>query len=108
MKIKEVKRNNAFRNFLPYLILLIIIGVTFFILYLGTNKVNDLTTGELLEALAKNEVTEIVIMPKSNESVYYLTGKLKDYKENETFEAKAIEPQIEAIEEYIKVKEIKV
>ncbi len=107
MKIKEVKRNNAFRNFLPYLILLIIIGVTFFILNLGTNKVNDLTTGELLEALAKNEVTEIVIMPKSNESVYYLTGKLKDYKENETFEAKAIEPQIEAIEEYIKVNEIK-
>lgn len=35
MNIKDVKKNNAVRNFFPYLVLFIIIIATFFILNMG-------------------------------------------------------------------------
>ncbi len=103
----SVKKNNTVRNFFPYLILIIIIGITFFILNMGSTKVNDLTTGELLEAIRNEEVTEISVMPKSSESVYYVEGKLKDYKKNESFKAKVIEAEIPTITDYVKANEIK-
>ncbi len=94
MNIKEVKKNNAVRNFFPYLVLFIIIIATFLILNIGGRRVNELTTGELLTALEKDEVTEITIMPKSSESVYYISGKLEDYAENESFETRVIEAEV--------------
>ena len=94
MNIKEVKKNNAVRNFFPYLVLFIIIIATFLILNMGGRRVNELTTGELLTALEKDEVTEITIMPKSSESVYYISGKLEDYAENESFETRVIEAEV--------------
>jgi len=107
MNIKEVKKNNTMRNFFPYLILLIIIGSVFFILNMGTNKVHKLKTGELVQALKKEEVKEIKIMPKSSESIYYITGKMKDYKKNESFEAKVIEGEISGIVDYVDQNNIK-
>ena len=97
MNIKDVKKNNAVRSFFPYLVLLVIIIATLFILNMGGKKVNDLTTGELLTALEKNEVTEITIMPKSSESVYYITGKLDGYGDNETFETRVVEAEVSNI-----------
>ena len=94
MNIKDVKKNNTVRNFFPYLVLFIIIIATFFILNLGGRKVNELTTGELLTALEKGEVTEITIMPKSSESIYYISGKLDGYADNESFEARVVEAEI--------------
>mgnify|MGYP005769837045 FL=1 len=94
MNIKEVKKNNAARNFFPYLVLFIIIIATFLILNMGGRRVNELTTGELLTALEKDEVTEITIMPKSSESVYYISGKLEGYAENESFETRVIEAEV--------------
>ncbi|MBQ0017009.1 MAG: ATP-dependent zinc metalloprotease FtsH, partial [Clostridiales bacterium] len=35
------------------------------------------------------EITEITITPNTDEGTYKITGKLKDYEENETFSAKA-------------------
>ena len=97
MNIKDVKKNNTMRNFFPYLVLFVIIIATFFILNLGGRKVNELTTGELLTALEKGEVTEITIMPKSSESIYYITGKLDGYAENESFEARVVEAEVSNI-----------
>ncbi len=94
MNIKDVKKNNAVRNFFPYLVLLVIIIATLFILNMGGRRVNELTTGELLTALEQNEVTEITIMPKSSESVYYITGKLDGYADNETFETRVVEAEV--------------
>ena len=51
MNTNNIKRNNAFKNFFPYLILFIIIGATLLILNMGSNKVHELKTGELLKAL---------------------------------------------------------
>ena len=94
MNIKDVKKNNTVRNFFPYLILFIIIIATFFILNMGGRKVNDLTTGELLTALEQGEVTELTIMPRSSESIYYISGKLDGYADNESFEARVVEAEI--------------
>lgn len=101
MNKKDIKKNNAVRNFFPYLVLLVIICAVIFILNLGSNKVNKLTTGELLESLKDSKVTEITIMPKSSESVYYISGKLNDYKANESFEAKVVEAEIDGIVNYV-------
>ncbi len=107
MNIKNMKKNNSLRNFLPYIILFIVIGVTLFILNTGGNRVHELKTGELIEALKSEEVTEIVITPKSSESIYIVEGKLKDYKENESFKAKVIEAEIASITNYASEKDIK-
>ena len=107
MNIKNVKRNDTIRNFFPYIILLIVIGVVFFILNFGNNKVNKIETGELLTALKSNEVTEITIMPKSSESIYYIKGKLKNYKDNESFEAKVVENEVKKVTQYAEDNNIK-
>ncbi len=107
MNIKDVKKNNTVRNFFPYLVLFIIIIATFLILNMGGRRVNDLTTGELLTALENGEVTEITIMPKSNESVYYITGKLDGYADNESFETRVVEAEVSNILTLAEENEIK-
>lgn len=107
MNIKDVKKNNTVRTFFPYLVLFVIIGVTLVILNMGTNKVNELKTGELITALKEEKVTEISVMPKSSESVYYITGKLDGYKKNETFKVKVVDAEIESIINYAKENNIK-
>jgi len=107
MNVKDVKKNNVVKNFFPYLILLAIMLVVFFFLNMGTNKVNKLTTGELVKALKEENVTEITVMPKSSESVYYVTGKLDGYKENESFETKVVEAEITNIVNYVLENDIK-
>ena len=98
----NTKNNSNFmKNLFPYLILGLVICATFFILDFKGNKVNELTTGELIKAVEDNKITEITIMPKSSESVYYVEGKLDSYKENESFKAKVIEAEIATITNYI-------
>ncbi len=107
MNVKDIKKNNKVKSFFPYLVLFVIIGITLFILNMGTNKVNKISTGELLSNLSEKKVTEITVMPKSSESIYYITGKLKDYKSNESFEAKVVEKEIEGIVKYVNENNIK-
>jgi cell division protease FtsH len=104
---KDLKKNNAVKSFFPYFILILVVAGVFFILSMGTNKVNELKTGELLQALKDSKVTEIKIMPKSSESVYYIRGKLKDYKTNESFEAKIVEAEIDSVVNYANTMNIK-
>ena len=53
-----------------------------------TNKVNKLTYDEFMKNLNEGNVTELTVTPKLNAAVYNMEGKLKDYKENETFTIK--------------------
>ena len=48
-------------------------------------KVNKLTYDEFIKDLNNGEVTELVVVPKPNSAVYEMSGKLKNYKEKETF-----------------------
>ena len=105
------KKNNALTSMAPYIIIGLLIIVSLFVLNGDDSKVNDITTGELITAIKSEKIEEIVITPKSNESVYYVTGKLEGYKKNETFETKVIEEQMpfitETITEYVDTEDIK-
>ncbi len=107
MNNKEVRKNSTLKSLFPYLILFIIIGSVLFILNMGTNKVHELKTGELIKALKKEQVTEIAITPKSSESIYIVEGKLEKYKDNESFKTKVIEAEIANITKYAEEKGIK-
>ena len=81
MNKKEIKK-----GMVPYVVLIVImIGVIYFFNVLNV-KVNNLTYDKFLSSLNNNEVKEIKVVPSIDGGVYNITGKLKDYKENETFE----------------------
>ena len=84
MNIKKTKRNV---NFLPYLLLvMVVVGSLLFTNSLG-KKVNELNYTQLTAEINNDQVTEINITPRSGSGVYIVTGKLKDYSKNETFKA---------------------
>ena len=105
--MNNTQGNNKIKNSFPYLILVAVIIAIILILELQGSSVKTLTTGELLKELKENNVTEILITPNSNESVYYVEGKLKDYKETESFKTKIISEEILAITEYVEENNIK-
>ena len=83
MNKKSVKR-----GLLPYLLLIfVILGVWYFVA-LGSGKVHDITYDKLLSELKEGNVTEVEITPHSSEGTYTITGKLKSYKEKESFYVK--------------------
>ena len=105
------KKNNALTSMAPYIIIGILIIICLFALNGEEKKINDVTTGELITAIKKEKIEEIVITPKSSESVYYVTGKLEGYKKNEEFSTKVIEEQMpfitEQITEHVDTEDIK-
>jgi len=98
--------NNKMKNSLPYVILFGVIAFVLLTLGLQGSDVKELTSGELLKELKNNNVTEITITPNSNESVYYVEGKLEGYKENESFKTKIITEEIVNVIEYVESNDI--
>ncbi len=96
MNVKP-KQNDSFKNLLPYVVLAVVILVVISVLRIQGTTVNELSTGELITELKENNVTEIAITPKSDESVYYIEGKLEDYKETESFTAKVVTSELENV-----------
>lgn len=76
------KKNNSL---LPYIFLLVFIIACMVIVNMGSKKVNELSANEFIEHLDKSEITELKIITKVRSSNYEVTGKLKKYKENESF-----------------------
>ena len=101
------KRNNTYAAMAPWAILAIALVMALFFVNGNSTKINELKTGELIQAIKNEEVTEITITPKSSESVYYIEGKLKDYDKNESFTAKVISEDVDTITEYAKEQNIK-
>ena len=84
MNKKEIKK-----GIVPYVVLIVImLGVIYFFNILNI-KVNDLTYDKFVSSLNNNEVKEIKVIPSIDGGVYNITGKLKDYKENESFKVVA-------------------
>ncbi len=101
------KKNNTYAAMAPWAILAIALVIALFFVNGNSTKVNELKTGELIQAIKKEEVTEITITPKSSESVYYIEGKLKDYDKNESFTAKVISEDVKTITDYVLDQDIK-
>ncbi len=90
------------RSLFSYIFLFaVIIGIFIFVNMLNT-KVNNLTYSEFLSELQDNKVTELSITPNKSQGIYSLKGKLKDYKENESFSSSATlsEETLKQIGEY--------
>ena len=96
MNVKP-RQNDNFKNFLPYLVLIGVVLVVIFALNMQGTKVNELSTGELITELKEDNVTEITVTPKSDESIYYIEGKLEGYSSTEIFSAKAIGSEVDNI-----------
>ena len=97
------KRNNLFSGIKPYIILVVALAIVL-LLVSGGQQPKELTTGELIQAIQKGEVTEIIITPKSSEGLVYVEGKLDGYKKDETFVAKIIATaeEVSFITDYVK------
>lgn len=96
MNVKQ-KQNDSFKNLLPYVVLAIVVLVVVFALNMQGSTVNELTTGELMTELQENNVTEIAITPKSDESIYYVEGKLEGYRETESFTARVVGSELDNV-----------
>ena len=101
------RKSNNFMVMLPYLIVLIIILTVLFFMNGSKNEVHDIKTGELIQEIKNEKVSEITITPKSGESIYIVTGKLKDYKEKESFTTKVIPEEIGTVTKYAEEQNIK-
>lgn len=73
------------RGLLPYLFLFVFL-LSIMMIFSSLNKeVHEITYGEFNEKLEDKQVKEINVAPRSRASVYTISGKLKDYKSNESF-----------------------
>ena len=72
----NIKKTNKNMNFLPYILLAVVIISSYIFLNSMGNKVNELTYTELTSKLDEGNVTEIAVTPKSGDGVYVITGKL--------------------------------
>ena len=101
------KKNNTFMAMIPYIIVLAVILIALFFTYDNKSEIHELKTGELIQEIKKEEVSEITITPKSSESIYIVEGKLKSYGDKESFTTKVIGEEITTITEYAEEQGIK-
>jgi len=76
------KKNN---NLTPFVFLLVFIVGCMILVNLQSNVVNKLTIDEFTKYLETNQITELEIITKVRSENYEITGRIKDYKENESF-----------------------
>ena len=76
---------NIRRNVSPYIALLFIMVVIYFVVGGVGVSTKNLTYSEFQKYLKDNKVEEITISPNSEGSTYDIKGKLKKSKKNETF-----------------------
>ncbi len=80
-----MKRRTYKKQTMPYaLLFIVIIGVLVFY-NLSQYKVNEFTYNEFINELANEKVESLEITEKSRAGLYFITGKLKDYDETESF-----------------------
>lgn len=73
------------RGLIPYLFLFLVIIGIFYFFNMTNQKVNVISYDEFMQEVEKKQVEEIVITPRNRARVYEISGKLKGYKEGETF-----------------------
>ena len=80
--------NTIKKNLLPYVFLLFAALFIMFSTDLFNTKVNILTYNEFESALKEGKIEELTITPRTTALIYEVRGKVKGYKDNETFYAK--------------------
>ena len=104
-----MKRKNNYKQFVPYIVLIVIIAVILLVFGLGNNQSHEITYNELLQYLSENKVTEITTSERKSDGVLYITGKLSDYQSNEFFKVNVPNTEVtsETIAKYQQTNEFK-
>ena len=84
-----MNRKNVKKSVISWVALIIIFLGVIYLFNIFNRTVNKLSYSELMKAMDKSKITELNITPNSSAGIYELTGKMKKYKENETFKASA-------------------
>ena len=77
------------KQFIPYIVLLVIVGVVFLTYGLNNKNWKELTYSELINEFAQGNVTEIETSEHKSDGIYYITGKLASYEKNDYFKVYA-------------------
>ncbi len=80
MNKKEMKK-----NVIPYVLLIILMVVLFYIYRAMSFKTYDLTFNEFMTLVSTGEVKEMEVTPSKDGGIYTIEGTLKKYSENESF-----------------------
>ena len=80
MNKKTVKK-----GLFPYVFLFVFIIVCLLIFNSFNTQINEISYDEFISELNSKKITELDITPKTRTETYEITGKLKNYDENEIF-----------------------
>ena len=78
-------RRGIRKGIVPYLFLFILMVSIFYGFNILNRKVHVLNYGQLIDYFEQNNITQVTIIPRDRAKIYELRGKVKDYKENESF-----------------------
>lgn len=80
-----MKKKNNMKNLTPYITLFLFIMVCLILVNFKGTKINEISYDEFMSFMNKNKIEEVNITKKVRTETYEITGKNKDYKENEYF-----------------------
>ena len=73
------------KNFLSYIILILVLLSIAFAIDIFNQKVHTFSYDEFIDIAENGEVKEVTVVPNVSSKMYDIRGKLKNYKENESF-----------------------
>ena len=80
-----MNKKNTKKSLFSYVTLILVLVAIYYFFNVMNKKVNVLTYDKFLENASNGQITEVVIVPRSSAGVYEISGKLKDYKDSESF-----------------------
>ena len=80
-----MKKKNNMKNLTPYITLFLFIMVCLLLVNFKGTKINEISYDEFMSFMNNDKIEELNITKKVRTETYEITGKNKDYKENEYF-----------------------
>ena len=84
---KKIDKKVVKRGLLPYLFLFIMMLGILYVFNVLNRDIKEMSYDEFITQLDRNKVTELELVARGNGYTYEARGKLKGYKENESFYA---------------------
>ena len=80
-----MKKKNNMKNLTPYITLFLFIMVCLILVNFKGTKINEISYDEFMSFMNNDKIEKLNITKKVRTETYEITGKNKDYKENEYF-----------------------
>ena len=92
----------ARRNITPYIALVFVLVVIYFVSTMMTSKVHNMNYSTFLKNLKKDKVETVELSPNTKGSIYEITGRMKGYGNKESYYTTAplTDDTINTINEY--------